>query len=93
MSNQACFSNPGPELWNALGWHPSSEQLEQMIALQALLRQWNARVNLTRLVEGGDYWILQVFDSLWPLQSELQNANNHVVASISAAAVAFPVWC
>ncbi|MED5562571.1 MAG: 16S rRNA (guanine(527)-N(7))-methyltransferase RsmG, partial [Cyanobacteriota bacterium] len=56
MSNQACFSNPGPELWNALGWHPSSEQLEQMIALQALLRQWNARVNLTRLVEGGDYW-------------------------------------
>ena len=74
MSNQACFSNPGPELWNALGWHPSSEQLEQMIALQALLRQWNARVNLTRLVEGGDYWIMQVFDSLWPLQSELQNA-------------------
>ena len=47
MSNQACFSNPGPELWNALGWHPSSEQLEQMIALQALLRQWNTRVNLT----------------------------------------------
>ena len=38
------------------------------MALQQLLRHWNQRVNLTRLVEGDDYWIAQVFDSLWPLQ-------------------------
>jgi 16S rRNA (guanine527-N7)-methyltransferase len=40
--------------------------------LQELLRQWNSRLNLTRLVEGDDYWIAQVFDSLWPLLPLLQ---------------------
>ncbi|MFO8237043.1 MAG: 16S rRNA (guanine(527)-N(7))-methyltransferase RsmG, partial [Prochlorococcaceae cyanobacterium] len=33
---------------------------------------WNSRLNLTRLVEGDDYWIAQVFDSLWPLVPLLQ---------------------
>ena len=40
---------------------------------QEQLRQWNARVNLTRLVEGDDYWIAQVFDSLWPLRELLEH--------------------
>jgi 16S rRNA (guanine527-N7)-methyltransferase len=59
-------------LWTELGWQPSPGQLEQLLALQQQLRQWNARVNLTRLVEGDDYWIAQVFDSLWPLRDLLQ---------------------
>ncbi|MCX5947739.1 MAG: 16S rRNA (guanine(527)-N(7))-methyltransferase RsmG [Cyanobacteria bacterium] len=59
-------------LWQALGWQPKPEQLEQLLALQAALRQGNERVNLTRLVEGDDYWIAQVFDSLWPLLPLLQ---------------------
>lgn len=42
--------NSNAELWQALDWQPSNEQLEQMITLQVLLRQWNTRVNLTRLV-------------------------------------------
>ena len=42
------------------------------MALQVALRQWNQRVNLTRLVEADDYWIAQVFDSLWPLLPLLQ---------------------
>jgi 16S rRNA (guanine527-N7)-methyltransferase len=54
-------------LWAALGWQPSSTQMAQLKALQVELRGWNQRVNLTRLVEGDDYWIAQVFDSLWPL--------------------------
>jgi 16S rRNA (guanine527-N7)-methyltransferase len=54
-------------LWSALGWQPSPAQLTQLEALQGELRSWNQRVNLTRLVEGDDYWIAQVFDSLWPL--------------------------
>jgi len=58
---------PGDGLWDALGWHPDPAQLQQLLQLQALLRQWNQRLNLTRLVEGDDYWIAQVFDSLWPL--------------------------
>ncbi len=34
--------------------------------LQRRLREWNGLLNLTRLVEGDDFWIAQVFDSLWP---------------------------
>ena len=55
--------------WELLGWQPAAAQVEQFERLQQLLRHWNSRVNLTRLVEGDDYWISQVFDSLWPLQT------------------------
>jgi len=41
--------------------------------LQELLRDWNSKVNLTRLVEGADYWISQVFDSVWPLKPWLSS--------------------
>ncbi|MGB1001026.1 MAG: 16S rRNA (guanine(527)-N(7))-methyltransferase RsmG [Prochlorococcaceae cyanobacterium] len=57
--------------WDQLTWQPSSDQLQQFNRLQELLREWNGKVNLTRLVEGEDYWISQIFDSLWPLQSWL----------------------
>jgi 16S rRNA (guanine527-N7)-methyltransferase len=60
------------DLWQQLGWQPSPAQQQQLEALQGLLRQWNSRLNLTRLVEGDDYWIAQVFDSLWPLLPLLQ---------------------
>ena len=65
-------ASPDAGLWRELGWQPSPPQLELLLALQEQLRQWNARVNLTRLVEGDDYWIAQVFDSLWPLRELLQ---------------------
>jgi 16S rRNA (guanine527-N7)-methyltransferase len=66
------FDSPSPELWQALGWEPAPQQLEQLLALQLQLREWNARLNLTRLVEGEDFWVAQVLDSLWPLRSLLQ---------------------
>ena len=59
------------ELWRALGWQPAPQQEERFQQLQDLLRHWNGRLNLTRLVEGDDYWVAQVFDSLWPLRSLL----------------------
>jgi 16S rRNA (guanine527-N7)-methyltransferase len=65
-------SEPGASLWQTLGWQPEPQQREQFVALQAALRQANQRVNLTRLVEGDDFWIAQVFDSLWPLLPQLQ---------------------
>ena len=65
-------ATPDPTFWQELGWQPRGEQLEQLQALQAELRSWNSRVNLTRLVEGDDFWIAQVFDSLWPLRQLLQ---------------------
>ena len=66
-------ATPDAALWRELGWRPSSPQLELLLALQEQLRQWNGRVNLTRLVEGDDYWIAQVFDSLWPLRVLLEH--------------------
>lgn len=60
------LSNDFP--WDLLAWQPNSQQLQQLQELQLLLRHWNQQLNLTRLVEGPDYWIGQVFDSLWPLQ-------------------------
>lgn len=57
---------PDAGLWQALGWTPTDDQLAALVALQEQLRLWNGRVNLTRLVEGDDFWIAQVFDSLWP---------------------------
>jgi len=65
-------SIPREELWQALGWKPAPQQEEQFRQLQDLLRHWNGRLNLTRLVEGDDYWVAQVFDSLWPLRELLQ---------------------
>lgn len=59
--------------WTELGWSPDQAQLAGFSTLQELLREWNARVNLTRLVEGDDYWIAQVYDSLWPLVTWLQH--------------------
>ena len=66
-------SSHGPDasLWQLLGWEPDPEQVARLQQLQDLLRGWNQRLNLTRLVEGEDFWIAQVFDSLWPLQARL----------------------
>ena len=68
LPHPAVGGAPDQAFWGQLGWQPSEHQLSQFVALQQLLRHWNQRVNLTRLVEGEDYWIAQVFDSLWPLQ-------------------------
>ena len=59
-------------IWNKLKWEPTKKQLAQFIKLQELLREWNKKINLTRLVEGDDFWISQVCDSLLALHEELQ---------------------
>jgi len=64
-------------LWAQLGWHPSAEQVALLHGLQEQLRLWNSRLNLTRLVEGDDFWIAQVYDSLWPLASVLRATQEH----------------
>jgi 16S rRNA (guanine527-N7)-methyltransferase len=65
-------TDPLAPLWEQLGWQPNPQQLELFIQLQHQLQQWNCRLNLTRLVEGDDYWIAQVFDSLWPMAAVLR---------------------
>ena len=59
-------------IWNELKWVPSEKQLAQFIHLQELLKEWNKKTNLTRLVDGDDFWTAQVCDSLLPLYEELQ---------------------
>ncbi len=73
MSKQNEFNEPGPALWNALGWEPSPTQLQQLIMLQQQLREWNKRVNLTRLIEQEEFWIGQVFDTIWTIKNELRD--------------------
>ena len=45
----------------------SPAQHQALTLLQQQLRRWNSCCNLTRLVDGDDYWLAQVQDSLWPL--------------------------
>lgn len=73
---------PEAPFWELLGWQPTAEQLDQLVALQQELRRWNQRLNLTRLVEGDDYWIAQVFDSLWPLRPLLAAAPGEAAAAL-----------
>ena len=34
----------------------------------------NKNVNLTRLIEGDDYWISQVYDSIWPFYFNIKKS-------------------
>ena len=46
----------------------TEEEILMFTELQIKLRELNKRTNLTRLIEGDDYWISQVFDSIWPFK-------------------------
>ncbi len=46
----------------------TEEEILMFKELQIKLRELNKRINLTRLIEGDDYWISQVFDSIWPFK-------------------------
>ncbi|MYK91481.1 MAG: 16S rRNA (guanine(527)-N(7))-methyltransferase RsmG [Synechococcus sp. SB0669_bin_8] len=59
---------PGKKKTRTMTHFPlSPAQHQALTVLQQQLRRWNSRCNLTRLVEGDDYWVAQVQDSLWPL--------------------------
>ena len=62
-------------IWDEIKWVPTKQQLAQFIKLQEFLKEWNKRTNLTRLLDGDDFWIAQVYDSLLPLNQELQKPN------------------
>ena len=42
------------------------EELEMFSRLKDLIQKLNQISNLTRLIDGNDYWISQVYDSVWP---------------------------
>ena len=90
MSFNTSRSKPCSSLWNKMQWHPTSKQLKTFIALQALLEDWNKRVNLTRLIDGNDYWIAQILDSLWPLDKDLSDTQTQVNCVDVGSGCGFP---
>ena len=44
----------------------SSNEIQLFKKLQKIISEINKDTNLTRLTEGDDYWISQVYDSIWP---------------------------
>jgi len=78
MSKKPYLKTEDHEFWKQLQWEPSLKQLNQFIELQELIRNWNKKVNLTRLIEGEDYWIGQIFDSLWPFKKELYESRKEL---------------
>ena len=53
-------------IWKELKWMPSKRQLAQFIHLQELLKEWNKKSNLTRLVNGDDFWTCLLYTSPSP---------------------------
>ena len=49
------------------------EELMMFKELQIKMQELNSKTNLTRLIEGDEYWISQVFDSIWPFKSIANN--------------------
>ena len=50
----------------------TEEEIMMFIKLQRIIQELNHKTNLTRLIEGDDYWISQVYDSIWPFK---ENSN------------------
>jgi len=47
----------------------TEEEIIMFQKLQIKLEELNKKTNLTRLINGNDYWISQVFDSIWPFKT------------------------
>ena len=47
----------------------TEEEISMFQKLQIKLEELNNKTNLTRLINGNDYWISQVFDSIWPFKT------------------------
>ncbi len=58
-------SNPSKEILDLL----IDKEIKIFKELQIIIRELNDISNLTRLLDGHDYWISQVYDSVWPFIS------------------------
>ena len=48
--------------------HPllNNKEIDQFTRLQKIISILNKSSNLTRLIDGNDYWVSQIYDSVWP---------------------------
>ncbi len=51
----------------------TEEELLMFEELQIIIKELNNKINLTRLIEGDDYWISQVYDSVWTFKDNPTN--------------------
>ena len=54
----------------------NEEEIIMFQKLQIKIKELNNKTNLTRLINGDDYWVSQVFDSIWPFKT-FSNINFH----------------
>jgi len=47
----------------------TEEEINLFQELQIKIKELNNKANLTRLTDGDDYWVSQVFDSIWPFKT------------------------
>ena len=47
----------------------TEEEINIFQELQIKIKELNNKTNLTRLIDGNDYWVSQVFDSIWPFKT------------------------
>ena len=47
----------------------TEEEINIFQELQIKIKELNNKSNLTRLIDGNDYWVSQVFDSIWPFKA------------------------
>ena len=47
----------------------TKEEIIMFQELQIKIKELNNKTNLTRLINGADYWVSQVFDSIWPFKA------------------------
>ena len=47
----------------------TQEEIIMFQELQIKIKELNNKINLTRLINGDDYWVSQVFDSIWPFKA------------------------
>ena len=47
----------------------TEEEINILQELQIKIKELNNKTNLTRLIDGNDYWVSQVFDSIWPFKA------------------------
>ncbi len=52
----------------------TEEEIMMFQELRIRIKELNYKTNLTRLIDGDDYWISQVYDSLWTFK---ENSNNN----------------
>ena len=47
----------------------TEEEINIFQELHIKIKELNNKTNLTRLINGDDYWVSQVFDSIWPFKT------------------------